>query len=82
MYAAKFCAEFSSSSISGLTHFFLIAVQYRPASKKRKIGLRLCFLFSLENEHEFLKRAFLIFASNFCFFLNFLTCSRFLSHIC
>ena len=42
-------------------------VQYRPASKKWKIDLRLSFLFSWENEHEFLKGAFLVLASNFVF---------------
>ena len=56
-------------------------IQYAPAIKKLEIALRLYFLFSWKHEHDFLKGVFLIFASSFCFFLNFLSCSLFLSHI-
>ena len=48
-------------------------VQYAPAIKKREIALRLHFLFSWKHEHGFLKGVFLIFASSFCIFLNFLS---------
>ena len=55
------------------THSRHMHIQYWAASKKRKICLRLSFLFSWQNEHDFLKCAFLNIPSiNFCFSLNFL----------